>query len=225
MLRLGACGIFRLIDSLIQGDVQFRNRDVGDGVWGYWSRGHSWHVTGMRREGKIKLWAIPIFNRRLKTLWHTFCSVPPFGLMGNTAHQAQHSWESLSTMFSAIVVCWLLSSVCLFMIPWPAACHASLSFTISQSLLKLMSIESVMPSHHLILCHHHLLLPSISPSIRVFFNESALCIRWPKYWSFDVSPSNKYSRLISASGLRTHCNRSVSTRKMNSPFHPLLIFI
>ena len=66
-----------------------------------------------------------------------------------------------------------------------------------QSLLKLMSIESVMPSNHLILCHPILLLPSIFPSIRVFSNESALCIRWPTYWSFSISPSNKYSGLIS----------------------------
>ena len=74
-----------------------------------------------------------------------------------------------------------------------------LSITISLSLLKLMSIESVMPSNHLILCHPLLLLPSVFPSIRVFSNESALCIRWPKYWnfSFSISPSNEYSGLIS----------------------------
>ena len=156
-----------------------------------------------------------------------FRSVPPFNLMGNTVHQAPHSWESLSTVFLVIVVRQSLSSVCLFTIPWPAARQASLSFTISQSLLKLMSIDSVMPSHHLILCHPCLLLPLIFPSIRVFSNESALHFRWPKYWSFsfNISPSSEYSRLISASGHRTHCNRSVSTRKMNSPFHPLLIFI
>ena len=82
--------------------------------------------------------------------------------------------------------------------PWIAACQASLSFTISQSLLKLMSIESVMPSH-LILCCPFLLLPSIFPSIRAFFNESALCIKWPKHWSFSfsISLSNKYLGLIS----------------------------
>ena len=93
----------------------------------------------------------------------------------------------------------LPSRVRLFLIPWTAACQASLSFTISRSLLKLMSIESVMPCDHLILCHPLLLLPSISPSIRVFSNESALHIRWPKYWSFSfsVSPSNEYSGLIS----------------------------
>ena len=71
-----------------------------------------------------------------------------------------------------------------------------LSFTIYQSLLKLMSIESVMPSNHLIFCHL-LLLPSISPSIRVFFNELALLIKWPKYWGFSISPSDEYSGLIS----------------------------
>ena len=85
------------------------------------------------------------------------------------------------------------------MIPWTAACPSSLSFTISLSLLKLMSIESVMPSNHLILCHPLLLLPSIFPSITVFSSESALRIRLPKYWSFSlsISPSNEYPGLIS----------------------------
>ena len=83
--------------------------------------------------------------------------------------------------------------------PWSAACQASLSTTNSQSLLKIMSIKSVMPSSHLILCRPLLLLPSIFPNIRVFSKESALHIRWPKYWnfSFNISPSNKYSGLIS----------------------------
>ena len=80
---------------------------------------------------------------------------------------------------------------------WTGACQASLSITNSWSLLKLMSIESVMPSNHLILCHPLLLPPSFLPSIRVFSNESALCIRWPKYWSFSISPSNEHSGLIS----------------------------
>ena len=85
------------------------------------------------------------------------------------------------------------------MTPWTAARRASLSITNSQSLLKLMSIDLVMPSNHLILCHPLLLLPSIFPSIRVFSNESVLRIRWPKYWSFSfsISPSNQYSGLIS----------------------------
>ena len=81
--------------------------------------------------------------------------------------------------------------------PWTAAHQASLSFTISQSLLKLMSIKSVMPSNHLVFCCPLLLLPSILPSISVFSNESALCIRWPKNWSFSISPSNEYSGLMS----------------------------
>ena len=92
-----------------------------------------------------------------------------------------------------------LSHVQLFMTPWTAARQASLSITNSRSLLKLMSIESVMPSNHLILCRPLLLLPSIFPSLRVFSNESALRIRWPKCWSFSfsISPSNEYSGLIS----------------------------
>ena len=87
----------------------------------------------------------------------------------------------------------------LFVTPWTAARQASLSFTNSWNLFKLMSIESVIPCNHLILCCPLLLLPSIFPSIRVFTNESALCIRWPKYWSFSlsISPSPEYSGLIS----------------------------
>ena len=90
-----------------------------------------------------------------------------------------------------------LNHVQLFVTPWTAACQAFLSITNSQSLLKLMSTESVMPSNHLILCHPFLLLPSIFPSIRVFSNESVLHIRWPKYWSFSISLSSEYSGLIS----------------------------
>ena len=92
-----------------------------------------------------------------------------------------------------------LSHVQLFETPWTAACQASLSITNSQSSPKLMSIESVMPSNHLILCQPLLLLPSIFPTIRVFSNESVLCIRWPKYWSFsfNISPSNEHPGLIS----------------------------
>ena len=86
-----------------------------------------------------------------------------------------------------------------FVTPWKAVCQASLSITNSRSLLKLISIESLMLSDHLILCHPFLLLPSIFPNIRVFSNESALRIRWPKYWSFSfsISPSNEHSGLIS----------------------------
>ena len=94
-----------------------------------------------------------------------------------------------------------LSLVQLFATPWTAKCQASLSVTSSRSLIKLMSIESVMPSNHLILCRPFLLLPSIVPSIRVFSKESVLHIRWPKYWSFSfsISLSNEYSGLISFS--------------------------
>ena len=109
-------------------------------------------------------------------------------------------------MLQALETCLLEFSVSsfaqlcrLFATPWTAACQASLSITNSRSLLKLMSIESVIPSNHLILCDPLLLLSSIFPSIRVFSNESALCIRWPKYWSFSFSiiSSNEYSGLIS----------------------------
>ena len=97
------------------------------------------------------------------------------------------------------VVVQFLSCIQHFATTWTAARQASLSFTISQSLLKLMYIESVMPSNHLILCRSLLFLLSIFPSIRVFSNESALCIRWPKYWSFSfiINTSNEYSELIS----------------------------
>ena len=100
---------------------------------------------------------------------------------------------------SFVVVTQLLSCVQLFVIPWTAAHQAFLSFSVSQSWLKLMSIDSVMPSNSLILCHPLLLLPSIFPSIRVFSKEAALCIRWPKYWSFSfsISLSNECSGLIS----------------------------
>ena len=101
-----------------------------------------------------------------------------------------------SLQFSSVQ---LLSRVQLFATPWTAAHQASLSITNSRSLLKPISIESVVPSNHLILCHHLLLLPSIFPSISVFSNESVLCIRWPEYgsFSFNISPSNEYSGLIS----------------------------
>ena len=105
-----------------------------------------------------------------------------------------------------------LSHVRLFATPWAAGRHASLSITTSQSLLKLMSSESVMPSNHLILCQPLLLLPSIFPSIRVFSSESVLHIRWPKYWSFsfNISPSNEYSGLIS---LRIDCFDLLAVQK------------
>ena len=99
----------------------------------------------------------------------------------------------------AVVVVQLLSCVWLFLTPWTVVYQASLSFTISHTLLKLVSIELVMPPNRLLLCCPLLLLPSIFPSIKVFSNKSALCTRWPKYWSFSfsISPFNEYSRLIS----------------------------
>ena len=106
------------------------------------------------------------------------------------------SWQLFSSVqFSSVQS---LSCVWLFVTPWIAAWQASLSITNSKSLLKLMSIESMMPSNHLILCGPLLLLPPIPPSIRVFSNESTLCIRWPKYWSFScsISPSSEHPGLI-----------------------------
>ena len=104
------------------------------------------------------------------------------------------SWRSFSSVQS-------LSGVWLFVTPWTAAHQASLSITNSRNLLKPMSLELVMPSNHLILCHLLLLLPSIFPNLRVFSNESVLCIRWLKHWSFSFSVSlcNEYSGLISFS--------------------------
>ena len=115
-----------------------------------------------------------------------------------SSYRRIHILNSAVSSFRVISSVQLLSRVRLFAIPWTAACQASLSITISQSLLKLMSIKLVMPSNHLILCRP--LLPhSIFPSIRVFSIESVLHIRWPKYWSFsfNISPSNEHSGLIS----------------------------
>ena len=114
--------------------------------------------------------------------------------------------SSLEIYREAVVTQWL-SCVQLFATPWTAAFQASLCFTISQSLLKLMSIESVMPSNHLILCHPLPLWPSVFPSIRVFSNELPLCIRWPKYWSFSFSfsPYNKYSGYWSGIHSKSPC--------------------
>ena len=115
-----------------------------------------------------------------------------------------------------------LSCVWLFATPWTAAHQASLSINNSWRLLKLMSIELVMPSSHLILCHPPVfLLPSIFPSIRVFSNESALCIRWPKYWSFSlsISPSNEHPGLISFRMDWLHLLAVQGTRKSLLQYH------
>ena len=118
-------------------------------------------------------------------------------ILSDSSHQAPRDQQTFSTnQFSSVQP---LTRVQFFVTPWTAVHQASLSVTNSWSLLKLMSIESVMPSNHLILCHPFLLLPSVFPSIRIFSNESVLRIRWPKYWSFNfsISPSNEYSGLIS----------------------------
>ena len=117
-------------------------------------------------------------------------------LTGNSPRGCKGAGHGLVSQFNSVQS---LSHVRLFAIPWTEAHQASLSITSSQSLLKLKSIELVMPSNHLILCHPLLLLPSIFPVIRIFSNESVLRSRWPKYWSFSfsISPFNEYSGLIS----------------------------
>ena len=117
--------------------------------------------------------------------------------MSRAVRKAGTGVRFLGSKFPNVVVVQSLSRVRLCVTPWTAARQASLSFTTSQSLLKLVSVESVMPSNHLILCRPLLLPPSIFPSIWVFSSESALLIRWPKDWSFSISPSNEYSGLIS----------------------------
>ena len=111
----------------------------------------------------------------------------------------------LYTVYLLFFVVQLLSCVWLFVTPWTAAYQASWSFTVPHTWFKLLSIELVMPSNHIIFCHPLFLLPSIFPSIRIFSSESVLCIRWPKYWSFNfiISPSNEYSGLHAA---RLHCS-------------------
>ena len=125
--------------------------------------------------------------------FHVCLHVVPFSLISPTNISIK---SSLYMLFSSVQ---LLHCVHLFVTPWNAAHQASLSITNSWSILKLMSIDLVMPSNHFILCHPLLLLPSIFPSIRVFSNESTLRIRWPKYWSFsfNISPSNEHPGLIS----------------------------
>ena len=130
--------------------------------------------------------------------WEGVIVVPKHSMLGRAFHIASYDLKTPDKclQFSSAQS---LSRVQLFATPWTAACLVSLSFTISRSLLKLMSIESVMPSNHLLLYCPLLLLPSILLSIRVFSNESALHIRWPKYWSFsfNISPSNEHAGLIS----------------------------
>ena len=141
---------------------------------------HNYHLLCSIDTQTMPLWLIDYW----KPLGHVFLFSPLLSL-------------TLSPFFQLIIQS--LRFVWLFETQWTAARQAPCSSLISQNLLKLMSIESVMPSNHLILCHPLLLLPLIFPSIRVFSNESALLIRWPKYWSFSlsISPSNEYSGLTS----------------------------
>ena len=132
-------------------------------------------------------------------------TLPPFSvhrISQVSTHLLPHVLNQMMspTKSPSLCCCFSVAQSCLTLCdPWTAARQASLSITNSRSLLKLMSIDSVMPSNHLILCCLLLLLPSVFPSIRVFSNESVLHIRWPKYWSlsFSISPSNEYSGLIS----------------------------
>ena len=129
--------------------------------------------------------------------WRRTWKPTPVFLPGESHEQRSLAGYTVhSVQFSSVQ---LLSHVWLLATPWIAARQASLSITNSQSLLKLTSVELVMPSNHLILCRSLLLLPSIFPGIRVFSNGSALCIRWPQYWSFsfNISPSNEHTGLIS----------------------------
>ena len=165
--------------------------------FGVWWRMHSWLIDGLLlavskhggrgKRAEVYFLRAPILFMRVPPSWPTYLPKSP---LSNTT--------TLRIQFSSVqsLIC-----VRLFVTLWTAARHTSLSITNSQSPPKPMSIESVMPSYHLILCCPLLLLPPIPPSIRVFSNESALRIRWPKYWSFSFSigPSNEYSGLISFS--------------------------
>ena len=142
-----------------------------------------------RNQSQKRSWIIQ-FSHRL--VWYPTSACMVAHLLWQGTHSFLRQWIHFAAgWFSSVQS---LSRVQLFVTPWTAACQASLSITNSQSWLKLMSIESVMPSNHLILCRP-LLLPSIFPSIRVFSNESVLRIRWPKYWSFSfsISPCSEYS--------------------------------
>ena len=165
------------------------------GAW--WATVHRTAQSRTRLNTHITLLLLKLREVRQLTSGHI-----PRGWCSKDSLSGLHALKRCPFPGSATSLFWGwtgFSHVQLFVTPWTAACQASLSITNSQSSLKFMSIELVMPSHHLILCRPLLLLPSIFPSIRVFSNESVLCIRWPKCWSFSfsISPSNEYSGLIS----------------------------
>ena len=167
--------------------------------------------------------------------WRILRTEEPGGLQSMESQWVGHNWSDLAYCY-----CCSVTQSCLT--PYnPMDCSTpGLSLTISQNLLKLMSIESVMLSNYLILCHLILLLPSIFPSIRVFSNELALWIRWPKYWSFSLSPSNQYSKLISfqidwcdllavqgtfKSLLQCHSSKSINCSALSLLYGPTLTSI
>ena len=146
----------------------------------------------------MRCWDGNKINQTKHLTWEE--NVPKDTALGKNIHKTnRRSARGTDWMNESVQSVQSLSHVRLIATPWIAACQASLSITNSRSLLKLMSIGSVMPSSHLILCRPLLLLPSIPPSIRVFSNESILLMRWPKYWSFSfsISPSNEHPGLIS----------------------------
>ena len=147
----------------------------------------------------LTLWMMKSVSREVKQVGITDWQVSSFSALSVLLYLLPHAWLMPSESRIQFSSVHLLSHVRLFETPWTAAGQASLSITNSRSLFKLMSIELVMPSNHLALCHSLLLLPSIFPSIKVFSNESVLRIRLPKYWSFSfiISPYNEYSGLIS----------------------------
>ena len=157
-------------------------------------------VKGRRRRGQQRMRWLDGITDSMDIVWASsrkWWRTGKPGVLQFMGSQVGHDWATEQQLL--LLVCYVLflvvivqslSCVWLFVIPWIAAHQASLSSTISWSLLKLMSIESVMPSNHLSLCHPLLLLPSIFPSNRVFSNELALCIRWPKYWKATVLPMN-----------------------------------
>ena len=169
--------------------------------WHHWLVRHAFEETLGESEGQESLvccspWCCKEVAHDLVTEQH-ICPIVPFSLIDINMKSCYNEEECpVGYQFSSVQS---VSHVWLFATRWTEAHQASLSITDSHSLLKLMSIESVMPSNYLILCHPFLLLPSIFPSIRVFSNDSVLRIRYPNYWSFSfsISPSNEYSGLIS----------------------------